>query len=982
MRNMRWLACASVVGLAATPAMGQTVDGQANDEGAVQAGDAIVVTGTLLQRSDYQISSPIDVVGRASLEATAPATIAEFIKDLPYNFGSAFASGRAFGNERGGGTINLRGLGAAATLVLINGQRMTQLPDAPDAVVDVNSLVPEIMLERLEILKDGASATYGSDAIAGVVNFITNDRFEGVRLSSRINQFTYSNATDYRIEAMIGSSIGERTHVIAAFGFYDQQPINSYAENTQSQRGTGSDPRFSSASSNPGEFIVPTRNADGLISGQRTNVVDPLCGTVPSSLASPGGLVVVSDPALARDCRYQFWHDNGSQSDIRRYHGMARARSELTDAITLTGEFGFAHVETATSYTAGDTLGQSVRIPGHNPGNIYFRARNANGEPLFAVSSGISAGYIRDGAEVFLPLRDAQGRVVLAPDPTNPASGIPFYEDVLFAGRPMNSQCNLPTNNTLAPGVCAQSRPSRSTSDIMRGAIGLEGDFGVGWNWRTNVQYSRYDLSTNGTPGVALINELNFALDGLGGPNCNRQTGQRGVGNCQYFNLFGNSTVATPGSAAANTQEVIDYVIPMLNDRYTSDLLTAEAILTGQLADLPAGPIGIAIGYQYREAGLAIDYDTQANIGNKANGVTQTDFSASRGTHAVFVETNFPLFDNSTGYLELNGALRREWIGSNLTTTDPKIGILFNTADQVLSLRGSYGTSFIAPSLFRLNARSARGAGVNDCPVSQGPPCTGELNLRIALIERGNPNLQPETSEAWSAGFTLRPVSGLTLEGTWWRFAFDNKIATLSPTDIVNRTPSGTPETPIVRDQTGRILSVSTTFINQASVLTEGLDFMADYMTAIGNMGSLNFNVAGTYNYKYNLQQAVGSPIIRAAGASNDSITGASPNTKLRINGRVTWEKGGHLATIGVRYYAPITFTLSPDIKLDAWYPVDISYTYNFDVGEREFMVGVGAQNVFNDLEPYVPPPGFQPFIPSLYDTRGRSIYAKASVKF
>ncbi|MCX7676172.1 MAG: hypothetical protein N2Z59_02215 [Alteraurantiacibacter sp.] len=145
---------------------------------------------------------------------------------------------------------------------------------------------------------------------------------------------------------------------------------------------------------------------------------------------------------------------------------------------------------------------------------------------------------------------------------------------------------------------------------------------------------------------------------------------------------------------------------------------------------------------------------------------------------------------------------------------------------------------------------------------------------------------------------------------------------------------------------------------------------------------ALNFNVAGTYNYKYNLQQAVGSPIIRAAGASNDSITGASPNTKLRINGRVTWEKGGHLATIGVRYYAPITFTLSPDIKLDAWYPVDISYTYNFDVGEREFMVGVGAQNVFNDLEPYVPPPGFQPFIPSLYDTRGRSIYAKASVKF
>jgi len=944
--------------------------------------ETIVVTGSLIQRSDYQLSSPVDVVGRETLEASAPANIAEFVKDLPYNFGSAFASGRAFGNERGGGTINLRGLGASATLVLVNGQRMTQLPDAEDAIVDVNSLVPEIMLDRVEILKDGASATYGSDAIAGVVNFITNDRFEGLKLSGRVNQFTYSDATDYRVEAMLGTEVGGSTHITAAFGFYDQQPINGYAFNTQSQRGTENDIRFSSASSSPGEFVIPTRNAAGTLSGTRTNVVDPLCGTVPSSIAATNATTAVTDPALARDCRYQFWGDNGSQSEIRRFTGMIRATSDITDSIRFDGEFAFSHIETATAYTAGDTLGQSVIIPGHNPGNTYYRARNAGGQPLFAVSSGVSAGYQRDGATVFLPSRDAAGRVILTATPTVAASGIPFYEDVTFSGRPVNSQCNLPTGNTMGPGECAWSRPSRSSSNIMRAAAGLSGDLGSAWNWAARAHYSRYELATNGTVGVALTNELNFALAGLGGATCNRVTGTPGAGNCQYFNLFGNSTTATPGSAAANTQGVIDYVLPLLTDRYISDLLTAEAIVSGTVIELPAGPLGVAVGFQRRDSGLEADYDSAANTGNKANGVTQTDFTASRGITAVFMEANVPVFDAPFGYLELTGALRHEWIGSTLETTDPKIGVLFRALDDRLTLRGSYGTSFIAPSLFRLNANSARGTAVNDCPVVNGPPCTGEQNLRTALIQIGNPNLRPEKSEAWSAGFTVEPVDGLTFEGTWWHFAFSDRIATLSATDIVNQFPNGTPEAPIVRDAAGRILSVSTTYVNQASVVTEGLDFMVDYTTDLANIGTLGFNLAGTYNYRFDIQQVPGGPIIEAEGASNDRITGASPNTKLRINGRASWRNDGHNATISVRYYAPLNFTLTPGVKIGSWAPVDVTYSYTFDVGSREITLGIGAQNVFNELEPQVPAPGFQPFLPTLHDTRGRSVFARASVEF
>jgi len=948
----------------------------------------IIVTGTQIQRSDYQPSSPVDIVGREDLEAKAPATIAEFVKDLPYNTGSSFASGRAFGNERGAGTINLRGLGPSATLVLINGRRQTQLPDAEDAIVDVNSLVPEIMLERVEILKDGASATYGSDAVAGVVNFITNDNFEGLKVSGRVNSFTYSDAIDYRLEGMFGTDLGSSGHVTAAFGYYYQDPINGYAFTTPSQKNTINDPRFSSASSSPGEFVVPRRNANGVISGAPlANIVDPYCGTMPSSVASSGGFNIVDNPADARDCRYQFWGDNGSQSEIERYQGMMRGYTDISDSVRFDAEFGFAHVTSATAYTAGDTLGLSPVIPGHNPGNI-FRAKDANGNPLYAVSSGVSAGYVRDGSEVFLPARDSNGAVILTGDPTNPASGIPFYEDVIFSGRPVNSQCNLPTGGSMGPGECAWSRPSKAKNTILRAAGGLSGNLGEAWNWRTGVSWSRYDLSTNGTVGVALVNELNYALQGLGGPNCNRSQYTPGRNGCEYFNLFGNSAYANPGDPQANSQTVIDYVLPLLKDEYESQLITADAVVSGTLFTLPAGPVDIAVGYQFREERLAADYDTQANLGNKANGVTQLDFAASRGTHSIFAEAIVPLVDSSFGYLEATGAIRHEWIGDNLKTTNPKIGLLYHTQDDVLTLRGSYGTSFIAPSLFRLYASSARGAGVNDCPISQHPACTGENNVRIAQIQQGNLNLKPETSEAWSFGGIVQPLRGLRFEATWWNFTFKDKIATETATAIVAANPTGTPENPVVRAPDGRLLSVTTRFFNQSAVEVEGIDFSVDYTTEFFNLGTINFNAGGMKLLTYNVQDSPTSPVIDAKGVFYDrSVAIATPNTDFRLNARVSWLYEGHNLSAAVRYYAPIDFSNDPATgtvlaEIDAWYPIDVSYTYTFNVGSREIQLGVGAQNVFAMEEPQVPAPGFQPFIPILHDTRGRSVYAKASITF
>lgn len=399
---------------AVTPFAIQSAIGQTSPEASLEE---VVVTGSFIKRDlGFQSSSPVDVLQREDLDVRAPQTIANYLADLPYKFGSAFSSGRALGNERGGGTVNLRGLGASATLVLLNSRRQTQIPDSPDNVVDVNSLVPEIMIERTEILKDGASALYGTDAVAGVVNFITRDRFDGFQWAARGNEATYSHDGDRRFEAMWGTNLfGGGTHLVTAIGVYDQDMMAGMPQTAPSQEGTENDIRLSSASSWPGEFIVPRRNATGApiagSTGQRTNVVDPTCGQIVSSIPGatvPAGAlpIAASSAASAVDCRYQFWSDNALQSEIRRYQGFVRATREFSEQLRVAADVGYASVHSQSSYTAGDTINVAITVPGYNPGNI-FRATNANNQPLFAVSSGASAGFSRDGATVFLPARSA-----------------------------------------------------------------------------------------------------------------------------------------------------------------------------------------------------------------------------------------------------------------------------------------------------------------------------------------------------------------------------------------------------------------------------------------------------------------------------------------------------------------------------------------------------------------------------------------------
>lgn len=983
-------ACSGAALAAGAPTVAQAQEPAASD-------DVVIVTGTRIARSaGIPPASPVEVLGASRLEATSVNTLATLLKDLPANFGSSFSSGRGLGGgDRGAGTVNLRGLGAAATLVLLDGQRTTQLPDSQDNVVDVNSLIPQIMIERIEVVKDGASAIYGSDAVAGVVNLITRRNFTGLRIDGRVNHFTYSDRGDRRLELMAGGPIG-RGHFVAAASYIDQDHM-MLGTDLKILEGEAYDARWSSPTSWPGIFSVPQRDASGALTGARSSMADPDCGRIQGAFPSSGVLIDGVAERLpsaqgATQCRFHFYPEGAAQADIEQFQTFARFDYDVSDRVRFDATMAYTTSKVLTYFTSGGTASfPNLVVPGHNPGNIY-RAIDASGNPLYAVSSGVSAGYSRDGAEVFLPARDASGAVILTADPTNPASGIPFHEDVGFTGRGIGSQGGLPTNNTWDQPGYSLSRPSRSDVDLIRAGAGLTGDLFGGWTWQSGANYTRYNLSTNGEVGTALQSQFLNALNGLGGPNCSGSLpGQNG---CEYYNVAGNSTFATaPGDPRANSQSVIDYVFPLQNDTFRSSLLVADASLAGEAFNLPAGPVGVALGYQMRRASLAVDYDINKNIRNTATNTVSFDFDESRTTHAVFGEAIVPVFDTSAGYMEISAALRHEE-SDNFSTTDPKIGFIYNTADRFLTLRGTYGTSFVAPSLFRLFAVSGGGGTIND--ICADPVCTGTLNQVITSQTQGNPNLQPETAETFSVGGSIRPLDSLTLSLDWWRYDFTNRIATEQPQVVLNADPTGALTGRVIRGSNGQVLQINTQYFNAPSLVTEGFDIAANYVHDLGNAGTLTANLSASYVPVYKFQLQPGAPFENFAGQENQRRSGAAAaSPKWRGNLFLGWTRGDHAVNSTIHYTDSLIFnkggyispTLNPDHKVESWITVDLSYTYSvrpslLPIGADRLNLSVGVTNLFDADVPELPVPASQKFIGNLYDLRGRMVWAGVSAAF
>ncbi|HEU4617518.1 MAG TPA: TonB-dependent receptor, partial [Gammaproteobacteria bacterium] len=670
--------------------------------------EEIVVTGTYIPRASQADSpSPLVALGRDSFAAQGANEIGELIEDLTINTGSenhadAFTQNQTTGTSN----VNLRGLGVSSTLVLLNGRRQTPAAVATDRgenFVDTSSLPPMIAIERVEILKDGATALYGSEAVAGVVNFLTRRNFTGIEVQGDYQSVAGGDQRDAELGLLYGVG-NDRTHLLAAFSRLDRSALTtaekrlSTVEDDLSQAG------------NPGSFLIPTRPLQPVFGAVWSQAYDSNRNNIADFVEPALGLPAVpgaQPPVFAdQDCAAI------AATDPKVVPAIAASVPTPIGPVPLgLCEFDFGsfwslvpretrnlgYLELSHSFDNG----LEGRVEFHVADNDAFR----NNSPSFPF---------------------AQFPVVAASHPDNP-----YGTNVQFIGRLI--------------GAGGTPIESEHRSDTRRLAATLTGGVANVWAWEAGLQWSENDFFVT-APDV-LADRFALAMRGLGGPDCSAASGTPGVAPCFYFNPFGS---ALTGTGTPNPPELIDYLLGFESIDAHSELTTVDGVVSRELGKLAGGPIGLALGAQYRSEKLSHDYDENANRDNFVFLVGNPDFSNDRNVNAVFAELALPL----TATLNLQVAVRHEDYG-DIDSTDPKVTALWQPSDR-LALRGSIGTSFRAPSLFQSFGTQTTLAELID-------PTVGTPQF-FPVRSQPNPSgapLQPEEADVLNFGVTWTVTDAL-----------------------------------------------------------------------------------------------------------------------------------------------------------------------------------------------------------------------------
>nr|MBO2512378.1 TonB-dependent receptor [Gammaproteobacteria bacterium] len=887
--------------------------------------EEIVVTGTYVPRaSQFDSPSPLVVVGRDDIVAAGANEIGELIEDLTINTGSqnnpdAFTQNLTTGTTN----INLRGLGVASTLVLINGRRQTASAMATDRgenFVDTSSLPPLIAMDRVEILKDGATALYGSEAVAGVVNFLTRSDFAGLEAEIGYQDIPGHDQNDVEVQLLYGVG-NDRTHLLAAFSRLDRDML------TTADRRLSTTADDLSQAGNPGSFLVPQRPAhpvyaavwtqafdsnangiadfiEGLPGAQPPVFADPDC----AAIAAEDPKVIPSFAAVIEDtpigdiplglCQFDFGEFWSLVPREERNIGYVEVTHRFTDRLDGRLEFHFADNEAAS-----------------------------NTSPSFPFS---------------------RFPVVAATHPDNP-----FGTDVQFIGRLIG-----------AGGTPFESSYESTTRRL---AAVLSGGADV-WAWELGAQLSENDFIV-AAPDV-LVDRFDAAIVGLGGPDCDG--GTPGVAPCLYFNPFGS---ALTGAGATNPPALMEHLLGFMRIDARSELLTIDGYASREIGELAGGPVAIVVGAQHRTEEIEYDYDPNANADNFIFLVGNPDFSNDRNVNAVFAELALPL----TATLNLQVAVRHEDYG-DIDSTDPKVTALWQPSDR-LAFRGSIGTSFRAPSLFQSFGTQTTLAELIDPTV--GTPQF--FPVRSQPNPSGEP-LQPEEADVLNFGVTWSIGDSLELDVDWWSFDYTDVIIEQNAQAILNAAARGDPQaaSQVDRDAFGFLERVNVFFANASSLETDGFDLRLTYDVPTRGASTYRVGLESTYVTSYDIDDPQAGRIDGAGRRNFANFATSVP--ELRANVFFNWRMNGHLVDLFVRHIDSyiddqVALGQGPEAfrRIGSHTTTDLRYGYSFR-GETGPIVSVGAINLFDRDPPHVHTNGG--YDSKVHDPRGRVLYARASFRF
>lgn len=923
--SRNWLACgASALALV----LGSTTV-QAQDD--AEEEDVITVTGSRIRTDGMQAPVPVTVVQADEIEALSPGALISGVSQLPQFYGNQTPNSGAFFTRSGYGSLNMRGLGVNRTLTLLNGRRMPST--SAFGGVDIN-LFPEAMLRSVETTTGGASAAYGSDAVAGVVNFILDTEYDGLELNAQGGITDRNDGENYELSAAFGMDFaGGRGHILASGEYYNQEGIHNYAGRDWYQAygtygaGTAADPIKYAP-----HMISANATLDGLINAPGTAIhgwrfspdgsVGPgvtgsiLQGTVGSPGARTGGTGIPNTAAYS---------DNGAEiatlyPDLDRYSAFVYADYDLTDDVKLFGQF----------------------LHGRTSIFSYNSPRAAFGVPQTALT--IFSG------NPYLPANLQQAMT------DNKIASFQFRREgsILDVG-----QMYLDDTTTQYVGTAGFEAE-------------VAGDGFLG-GWDINGFY-QYGTSTRNWKQLGLrVDRIFAAVDavrnGSGQIVCNVSTTTGGAAafpGCQPVNLFGRGGGSSPTAAGYDyvvgfepgqsittqlyypgtglSNETITYVTePEKVNLTTFNQHFAELSFAGDVVDMwGAGPLSLAFGGSYRRDGIfqrVRDVTNQTsnhdngrpvrcndatinlrgvNAGDCGNTVGNqfSKVSNIRGTAEVweaFGEALLPLYDSDDFTAAANGAFRWANYQGSGTIWAYKGGVEFGILDSQLRLRSTYSQDVRAANLSERFDKTGGFANVDD-PRIPGTDSTG-----VTTVSGGNPFVDPEVAKTFTAGLVYRPewLSGLSFSLDYYNIRIRDAISRVGTQRVLNacfqdlaqeycdliKLSDGSTATPTA---TAALSIVGDQFINVARATVEGLDVEASYVTDLKLFGgdeTLSFRSFGSWLIS-RTDTTAPTPTDPRGVTSNTAgqIGGGLPYADFKMTGSLTYRNGPFDAMIQARY--------------------------------------------------------------------------------
>ncbi len=958
--------------MAATPAFAQSTGEEVSEV------SAIVVTGSRIRQPGYEASSPITSMSSESIAMSQPVAVEELVKDLP---AAVPAVGSATNNGSGGGaTINLRGLGTNRTLVLINGRRV--VPFNLEGVVDTNT-IPLALVERVDTVTGGASAVYGADAVAGVVNFILKNNFEGVEVNSSYGFSGEDDAVRRKFDVTLGGNFADdRGNAVVSFGYTKTDPLyqvrRPWGEVALSST-TGKP--LGSGTSVPGRFdLTPVKGGVALPSGAE---LDPTTGAL-----------IGSNHPNYNSAGYNYNPYNLYQTPLSRYQINGLGSFKINSAAEVYSHLTYVQSDVSLDNASSGTFGNTYKVPIGNP-------------------------FIPDAMR-----QQFCGALLI--DPTK-----------CVAGAAGDTMMDLTINRRFTE---MGTRPVDIENKTVQLLAGVRGDINADWNYDAYISHGETEqLLTRRNWGS--LSKLRNALNTVSATECMVPGATTAVAGCVPINVFGPE-----GTITKEMIDYIN-LSSMSKTTIKQDVASGSisGVLPEHLSSPWSDrQVAVAFGAEWRRssAGTRGDAASQANGEILGTGAPVPDRNGQFEMREAFAEVAVPLIENlpfihsmnlEGGYrqTEFKAAGHKSQYGSyklggdwspiedvrvrvmyQRATRAPNIGELFNP--QVTGL----GNRAIDPcQLDLINAADANTAGTlsNLCRLTGVPegaigyvakPNSGQVNQQTG----GNPNLGPEEADTWTIGAVWQPafVPSLRLSLDYYDIKIDKTINSPSLDDVINGCYDKALNPTLAFNDSCKAIQRSTAngslngvdakgvirpLTNAGNERVSGFDIAANYRVELADfgwdIGRVDLSVNGSILTKHETQSNPASTLRDCVGYY--SVSCGEPKVKQRWNSRATWTMGDYSASLMWRHLS--------DVEVEPgntkWFPdyAQIgSYDY-FDLSGRwditqTVRLTATINNLFDKSPPIV---GSQigttaanngNTFPQTYDTIGRYFTFGATLKF